>query len=309
MLRALCLLALIYQDLIDHFFDKVVLLINDILLVAPVHDPLCIHRMPLQDRLVLFQHLDRMPAHIFHLRLAGAELLDDGVDLVLDDVIVHHGVLTVVIVLMPRLLRMMVDERPLLRIFLVMGDCMHQDLQAAAFARRHRDRRDAQHLRETVQVDLHAPLFHHVHHIERQHHRLAKLNELQRQVQVPLQAGRIHHIHDHIHLVAHDALAGHLLLHRIGGQAVDARKRPAFFLLHGHARPVRHFQIRPRVGVEQRRFSAVRVADEPDVDHLSAHTAASFTKILSAMRRPNANRVPRNFTVMAPFLSLLRTVI
>ena len=97
---------------------------------------------------------------------------------------------------------MMVDKGTLLCMVLVMSHCMEQDGQPGFFPGGDRDGRNAQHLRKTVQVDLHAPLLHDIHHVQRQHNGFSQLNELESQVQVSLQTGGVHHIHDDIHLVA-----------------------------------------------------------------------------------------------------------
>ena len=224
LLRTLLFLALIDQSLLDHFLYEIILFIDNVLLVTAVRDPRQIRRVLLQHRPVLFQSLDGMPAHILHLRIFLPVFLDHCIDLVLDLIIIHHRVFTVMVMFMAGPVRVMVDERSGLCIFIVVSHRVHEDLQPAPLPRRNRDRGDPQHFRQTVQVEFHAPLFHHIHHVQSQHDRLAQLDQLEGQIQVPLQAGSVHHIHDHIHLIAHDALPGHLLFHRIGGQAVNTRQ-------------------------------------------------------------------------------------
>ena len=119
-----------------------------------------------------------MPAHIVHLGIFLTELLDGRINLILYLIVIHHSILAVVIVFMFRLIRMMMDERTLLCIFLVMRHRMEQDFKPCAFSRRYRDCRNAEHLRKSVKVDLHSPLFYDIHHIERQNDRFPKLNEL-----------------------------------------------------------------------------------------------------------------------------------
>ena len=119
-----------------------------------------------------------MPARIFHVGIFSVEQFHNPVNLIFNLITVHHRILTVMIVRMPRRLRMMVDKRSLIRIFIVMSYGMHQDLQTALLPCGHRDGRDTKHLRQTVQVNLHTPLLYNIHHIKRQHYRLSKLNEL-----------------------------------------------------------------------------------------------------------------------------------
>ena len=158
---------------------------------------------------------------------------------------------------------------------LVVGCCVHQDVQAGFPAGGYRDHRDAQHFRQAVQVDLHAPLLDNVHHVQGQDHRLAQLDQLQSQIQVALQGRGVRHIDDHIHVVAQYVLPGHLFLHGVGGQAVGAGQVHQFVLvvvelenallfLHRYTGPVGHFQVGAGVGVEQRGFSAVGVSHEPN---------------------------------------------
>src|SRR5699024_1642120 len=120
--------------------------------------------------------------------------------------------------------------------------------------------------------------------------------------------------------ITHDTLSGNLFFHCIGSKAVDTGqidqlellplvKGLPLFLLHRNARPVGDLQVRACICVEKCGLAAVRIPDEPYIDDLSAHAAASFTMMLSAMRRPSANLVPLNRTVNAPFLSLFRIVI
>ena len=45
----------------------------------------------------------------------------------------------------------------------------------------------------------------------------------------------------------------------------------ALHLLHGHARPVGHFQVGPGIGVEQGGLAAVRVADKSNGHFLFTH--------------------------------------
>ena len=178
MVRLFRLCTFIDQCFVDHFFYKIIFFINNIFFITPVSNPCHIDGILFHHRIILFKHLDGVPAHIVHLRIFLTELLDDRINLILYLIVIHHGILAVVIVFMSRLIRMMMDERSLLCIFLVMRHRMEQDFKPRAFSRRYRDRRNAEHLRKTVKVDLHSPLFYDIHHIECQNHRFPKLNEL-----------------------------------------------------------------------------------------------------------------------------------
>lgn len=146
----------------------------------------------------------------------------DLVDLVLDLIGIDHGILCVVIVPVFGADLMVVDQTVRVSAILVVGGGMEQNIQPTALTGGDRDYRDAQHLRQTVQVDLHVPLFYNVHHVQSQHHWLAQLQQLQGQIETAFQRGGIRHIDDDIHLIAEDKLPGDGFLHGIGGQAVGA---------------------------------------------------------------------------------------
>ena len=74
----------------------------------------------------------------------------------------------------------MVDQRIRTPLVSMMGDGMKKDVKPRALLGGDRDHRNAQHLRETVQIDLHAAFFHHIHHVQRQDHRLSQLQKLKR---------------------------------------------------------------------------------------------------------------------------------
>ena len=135
------------------------------------------------------------------------ELFYHRVDLVFNRVLIHHGILAVMVMPVSGAVRMMMDKRALLCIFIVVGHSVHQDLQSCPFPCRYGNGGDPQHFRQSVQIDLHPPLFHHIHHIERQHHRLPQLDQLQGQIKISLQAGRVCHVNNDIHLIAHNTLS------------------------------------------------------------------------------------------------------
>ena len=75
---------------------------------------------------------------------------------------------------------MVVDQRIRTPLVSMMGDGMKKDVEPRALLGGDRDHRNAQHLRETVQIDLHAAFFHHIHHVQRQNQRNVQLHELHR---------------------------------------------------------------------------------------------------------------------------------
>ena len=168
---------------------------------------------------------------------------------------------------------MVVDELVRLHALGMVGCCVHEGLQTGAAAAGDGNGGHAQHFRQAVQVDLHPPFMYDVHHIQRHYHRFADLQQLQGQVQAAFQGRCIHDVDNHVHLVPHDKLAGHLLLHGVGSQAIGAGQihqaqvhvvisNGAFHSLHSDAWPVGHLQIGAGVGVEQGGLPAVGVAHE-----------------------------------------------
>ena len=166
---------------------------------------------------------------------------------------------------------MIVDELVRLHALGVVSRSVHEGLQAGTAAAGDRDSGHAQHLWQAVQVDLHPPFMDNVHHIQRHHHWFPDFQQLQGQIQAALQRGSVHHVDDHVHLVPHDKLAGHLLLHGVGGQAIGARQihqaqvhivisNGALHSFHGDPWPVGHLQVGAGIGVEQSGLPAVGVS-------------------------------------------------
>ena len=61
----------------------------------------------------------------------------------------------------------------------VMNKGVEQNIQSCAFRRRHRHHGDIpKHLRKSVHVDLHAPLLHHIDHVQSENHGLSQLQKL-----------------------------------------------------------------------------------------------------------------------------------
>ena len=275
------LALLVQQHLAYYLAYEVVLLVYDVRLVAAVERLRQVHRVLFAYLLVRLQQLYGVPAIIWQVRVAPLQLGDDLVYLVFYLVGVDHRELAVVVVGMVRDLRVLVYQPVRRRLVLVVYRRVHQHVQAAALARRHRHHRDAQHLREAVQVYLHAALFHDVHHVQRHDHRLAQLQQLQGEVEAALQRAGVHDVYNDVHLVAEYEAPGDRLLHRVGGKRVGARQVDqvyalplelylSFHLLYRDARPVGHLEVGAGVGVEQRGLAAVGVADEP-YRHVTRH--------------------------------------
>ena len=144
---------------------------------------------------------------------------------------------------------------------------------------------DAERCAHFLYVDRAAVGAHLVHHVERQHHRHAQLEELEREVEVALDVGRVHDVDDAVGLFIQDEVARDDLLLRVGAQRIDARKvdhRAVLFpadlahlLVDGHAREVADVLVGAGEGIEKRRFAAVLVADECK-DHFSSPSTSIF---------------------------------
>ena len=156
---------------------------------------------------------------------------------------------------------------------------------ALPFRRRDRHDGDAQRLAHLLHIDGAAVGVHLVHHVQRQHHRYAQLEQLQRQVQVALDIRGIHDVDDAVRLLMDDKIARDDLLLRIRTQGVNARQvddgaallvaHLAHLLIDGHAREVAHVLVGPGEGVEQRRLAAVLVADKRK-DHADTPSTSIF---------------------------------
>ena len=140
--------------------------------------------------------------------------------------------------------------------------------------------RDAQLFGQPIHVDFVPSFLHLIHKIQCQHHRPLQLQQLYGEIQVSLQIGGIHNINDAVRTFPNDKITGHDLLHRVGGQGINAgqihhcqlcpaQMSRSFFFLYCNARPVAHILIGSGQGVEQGRLTTVRVACQGD-----AHRAA-----------------------------------
>ena len=71
---------------------------------------------------------------------------------------------------------------------------LYQLVNALVPAGRNGDERNTKHFRHSRNINKSAAGANLIHHIERHHHRNAKLHDLQRQVKVALQIGCVHNI-------------------------------------------------------------------------------------------------------------------
>ena len=312
--RKLCLALLAQKALLHDLFNKIVFLVDDPVLQIHILKALQSLGIPLPESAVLLQELKGRPAQVPGLRILLPETFLHPVDLVLHLVGIHHGVFAVMVMPVPAVLRILVIVDQGIRglLLLMMDHCMHQDLQAPALSGGHGDHRRSQHLRKTVQVDLHTPLLHDVHHVQGDDHGLPQLQKLQGQIKVSFQGRCVHHVDDHIHLIRKDVVPGDLLLHGVGGQGIGPRQihkadllpleaEASLHLLHGHTGPVCHLQLCSGIGVEQGGLSTVGISDKCYGDH------KAVTSTFSVICLPRANLVPRIFTTMVPPLLLFMT--
>ena len=131
---------------------------------------------------------------------------------------------------------------------------------------------NAENLLHPVDADGSAVASHFVHHIESQHHGDAKLHELHGEVEVALDVGGIDDVDDAVGMVFQDEATADDFLARVGAEAVDAREvgdggigmslDGAVLAVDGDAREVADVLLAARQLVEERRLSAVLIADE-----------------------------------------------
>ena len=170
---------------------------------------------------------------------------------------------------------MVVDEPIRMDVVLVVHGRMEQDAQTAALQGRYGDDRHAEHFRQAVQVDFHAPFFDDVHHIQGDDDGFPQFQELQGQVEIAFQRRRVDDIDDDVDIVTEDEIPRNLFFHGVRRQAVRPGQVDemnviavgidgAFNFFDGNAGPVGDLEVGPRIGVEQRRLAAVRIADESD---------------------------------------------
>ena len=139
--------------------------------------------------------------------------------------------------------------------------------------------RAAQLFRQLGAVDLVAPLFNHIHHVQGYHYGYAQLQHLGGEIEVALQIGGVHQVENHVRALVEQIISAHHLLQRVGGEGVDTRKvgdgnvgmtfQLAFFLFYRHAGPVAYILVGAGHGVEHGGFPAVWVAHQ---SHANGHS-------------------------------------
>ena len=163
--------------------------------------------------------------------------------------------------------------------------------------------REAQTLRQALDIDGHALLGGLIHHVQGQHHGNAEFQKLDGQVEVALQRARIEHVDDHVGPFLRQHMPGDRLLLRVGGQGIRPRQvdeahtpagrhlDEAFLLLHGNAGIVAHMLVRTGQRVEGRRLARIRIAREGY--DASARLFQRFDDDVVGFVVPEAEREPR----------------
>ena len=141
---------------------------------------------------------------------------------------------------------------------------------AVALERRDFDDLTAELTRQLPGVDAVAVLFDDVHHIDGDHDRYAKLGQLGGQIKIALEVRSVDDVEYRVGTIADQIVTRHYLLEGVGRQGIDSGQvgdyytvmlfEPSLLLLDGYAGPVSDELIRAGQGVEQRGFSAVRIA-------------------------------------------------
>ncbi len=188
-------------------------------------------------------------------------------------------------------------------LFVVMNNRMKQNVKTGTFCCRHWYHRNiAQKLRQAMHIYFHSTLFHDIHHVQSQHHRLPQFQKLQCQIQIPLQRGRIHHIDNYIYCIIHGALSCDFFFNGIAGQRVYSRRvhqcNPCIFIdrfplkaLHRDSRPIGHLQPGSCQGIEQCGFSAVGV---PNTGYMNMFSQiCPVPKIMTHAHSPLCERLPQ----------------
>ena len=125
-------------------------------------------------------------------------------------------------------------------------------------------------------IDSVAVLLDDIHHINGEDDRDTKLGKLCRQVQVTLEVGTVDDVEDGVGTLINQVVSRDDFLQRVGGQRIDTGKvgdnhavvllQLTFFFLNRNARPVTDELVRAGQCVEQRGFTAVRVAGKGNSD-------------------------------------------
>ena len=157
---------------------------------------------------------------------------------------------------------------------------LHHLLYAFLFERGNFDDGDADCRFQLLRVKLVAALFYHIHHVEGDDDGNVDFHQLGGQVQVALEVGRVDDVDDAVRLFIDDEVAGDDLLGGVrregidAGQIDDGNGNGQFFIyalpfIDGDTRPVADVRRAARKGVEQRGFTAVRVARECEFQHFT----------------------------------------
>ena len=137
---------LVHENFAYDLVDEVVLLVDDLRLVALVQHVGQVDGVLFADLLVPLEQLEGVPTLVDEARVFFVEGGDDGVDLVLHLVRVHHRVFLVVVVAVVRYARVLVHQRVGRGVPLVVHGGVQQDVQPPPLARGDGHHRDAQHL-------------------------------------------------------------------------------------------------------------------------------------------------------------------
>ena len=191
LIRKDVLALLVDHDLVDDLADEVILLVDDVRLVASIEDGGKLDGILFRDLLVSLEELDGVPALVGGI---GYFLLSSpimAVDLVLDGIRIDHRIFRVVVVNVMRFHLVVVDEVVRPDAVLVVDGGVEEGVEPLALSCRHGDDGDAQHLGEAVHIDLHAALLNDVHHVESHDDGLSELQKLKRQIEAALERGGV----------------------------------------------------------------------------------------------------------------------
>ena len=107
-----------------------------------------------------------MPAIILQIRILGLQQDAQLIDLIFQDITIHHGKIMMMIMLVMGDFRMIVNQLIRMGAILMMNSCVQEYTQTAALQSRYGDDRYAEHFRQTVQIDFHTAFFYNIHHIQ-----------------------------------------------------------------------------------------------------------------------------------------------
>ena len=84
-------LSLIHQNLINNFFNKIVFLIDDLMLIVFIDYVIRTDRIIFHDFWVFFKHFNSVPSRIDNIREIGQQTLFQVIDLIFNVVRINHG--------------------------------------------------------------------------------------------------------------------------------------------------------------------------------------------------------------------------